>query len=246
MAKNKKINKREKHGINNELIRILNILLSKDTQKKRKKQKSEVNLEKLLENSKEKLRRFDEFIPKESYHIFIHEKNNEEEKISVRYSVVEEDSGYSVAISYDNSSKEERLQLKAESTDEMEKYSITITKPDELLKYYAITIEYETPKEKISFEYIVPVRSYREEREEKLQDFTNKVDKSLAILPKSVMGGVLGFTYIGENYMARRDDLTGSTANMVDVHETIHTPDEYETRILTSWMLTREKPRYKN
>lgn len=240
---NKKLNKRKKHSVDAELIRILNILLN-NAKKKRRKGKPEANLEKILEGSKEKLRRFDEFIPKESYHVFMHERNDEKERISVKYNVDEEDSGYSVAIDYENNGREERLQIKGKSTDEKEKYAITITKP--LGKDYTINIEYSTPKEKISAEYIVPVMSYREEREEKLQDFTNRIDKSLVILPKSIMGGVLGFTYLGENYMARRDDLVGSTANMVDVHEAIHTPDEYETRILTTWMLTRERPRYKN
>jgi len=80
--------------------------------------------------------------------------------------------------------------------------------------------------------------------QEQKNDFTKHADKSLHIFPESIMGGVLGFTYLGENYMARRADLTGSKAKMVDVHEAIHTPDEYETRILTDWMLLRQKPRY--
>jgi len=50
------------------------------------------------------------------------------------------------------------------------------------------------------------------------------------------------YDHLDENFIARRTDLTGSKARMVDVHEAIHTPDEYETRILTDWMLTREKP----
>ena len=68
--------------------------------------------------------------------------------------------------------------------------------------------------------------------------------KWLNILPESVMGGVLGFTYLGENFMGRRADLTGSTARMVDIHESIHTPDEYETRILTSWIMEKARPKY--
>ena len=77
------------------------------------------------------------------------------------------------------------------------------------------------------------------------QDFTNMLDKSLEILPRSLMGGVLGFTYLGSGKMARRDDLFGDMALMVDVHEAIHTPDEYETRVLTDWILRMEKPKYK-
>jgi hypothetical protein len=53
------------------------------------------------------------------------------------------------------------------------------------------------------------------------------------------MGGILGFTYLGQNKMALRDDLVGDK-EMVDVHESIHTPDEYETRILTDWILMKK------
>ena len=75
------------------------------------------------------------------------------------------------------------------------------------------------------------------------EDMTNRVPlKWLNILPENIMGGVLGFTYLGENFMGRRADLTGKTARMVDIHESIHTPDEYETRVLTSWIM--EKARY--
>jgi hypothetical protein len=77
------------------------------------------------------------------------------------------------------------------------------------------------------------------------QDFTNRLDKALEILPKSLMGGILGFTYLGSGKMTRRADLFGDMALMVDVHEAIHTPDEYETRVLTSWILRMEKPKYK-
>jgi len=77
------------------------------------------------------------------------------------------------------------------------------------------------------------------------QDFTDKVDKVLELVPKSLMGGILGYTHLFSGKMARRDDLTGDTSFMVDVHEAIHTPDEYETRILTDWMIKKERPRYK-
>jgi len=91
---------------------------------------------------------------------------------------------------------------------------------------------------KTSEDYISLVRNSKE-------DFSQRVQlKPLTILPANSMGSVLGFTYIGENFMARRADLTGKTARMVDIHESIHTPDEYETRILTSWILGKERLRY--
>ena len=77
------------------------------------------------------------------------------------------------------------------------------------------------------------------------EDMTNRVPlKWLNILPENIMGGVLGFTYLGENFMGRRADLTGKTARMVDIHESIHTPDEYETRVLTSWIMEKARSRY--
>ncbi|GEM_PF-3041715 len=77
------------------------------------------------------------------------------------------------------------------------------------------------------------------------EDMSERVPlKWLNILPETLMGGVLGFTYIGENFMGRRADLTGKTARMVDIHESIHTPDEYETRVITSWIMSKEKSAY--
>ncbi len=89
-------------------------------------------------------------------------------------------------------------------------------------------------------------QGYENSRINQLHDFTNKVPaKWVDILPESIMGGVLGFTYLGQGYMALRQDIQDDTSGeklMVDVHESIHTDDEYETRILTDWILDR-KPR---
>jgi hypothetical protein len=86
---------------------------------------------------------------------------------------------------------------------------------------------------------------YKDRIEKARQDFTFHLDKFLDILPKSIMGGVLGFTYLGSGKMTRRADLFGDMALLVDVHEAIHTPDEYETRVLTDWILRMETPKYK-
>ncbi len=77
------------------------------------------------------------------------------------------------------------------------------------------------------------------------EDMSDRVPlKWLNILPETMMGGVLGFTYLGENFMGRRADLTGKTARMVDIHKSIHTPDEYETRVLTDWIMQKTKMKY--
>ena len=38
--------------------------------------------------------------------------------------------------------------------------------------------------------------------------------------------------------------LAGKTARMVDIHESIHTSDEYETRVLTSWIMEKGRGKY--
>jgi len=76
-------------------------------------------------------------------------------------------------------------------------------------------------------------------------DFSNRVpSKTIHIMPKNYMGGVLGYTYLGESMMVLRDDLIGSLKKEVDIHESIHTPDEYETICLTRWMMEKSKPKY--
>lgn len=93
--------------------------------------------------------------------------------------------------------------------------------------------------------YLKALKDYLQKHVQDKEDMTNRVPlKWLNILPESMMGGVLGFTYLGENFMGRRADLTGKTARMVDIHESIHTPDEYETRRLTDWIMSKERSRY--
>ena len=75
-------------------------------------------------------------------------------------------------------------------------------------------------------------------------DFTNRNDKVLEMMPRQWMGGILGYTYLFSNKMARRDDLFGKEAEMVDIHEANHTTDEYETRVITDSMLLIKRPRY--
>src|SRR3989338_5745026 len=88
--------------------------------------------------------------------------------------------------------------------------------------------------------------SYLERRHEAMNDFTDRVPgKHLHTFPSSGNAGLYGFTYLGDQRVWRRDDLIGSEfAKMVDVHECIHTPDEYETRRITEWMMEKEKSRY--
>jgi hypothetical protein len=90
------------------------------------------------------------------------------------------------------------------------------------------------------------ISSYIQKRQEMLNDFTDRVPgKHLHTFPSTGNAGLFGFTYLGDVNAWRRDDLIGTEFSfMVDVHESIHTPDEYETRIITEWMMSKENSKY--
>ena len=156
---------------------------------------------------------------------------------------------YSITIKYEENSSEERLKVSIK-TDGKEVYSAeNVNKkefPDKVTPY-KITLIYENnyTEERLSITYRQQLRNYMKQHIEDREDMTNMVPlKWLNILPENMMGGVLGFTYLGENFMGRRADLVGKTARMVDIHESIHTPDEYETRVLTSWIMEKARNKY--
>ena len=96
----------------------------------------------------------------------------------------------------------------------------------------------------ISSSYALPHEDYLKQRQLTLQDFTRLApNKRLEKHPVAFTGeGVLGYTILGWDWMVVRDDLYGDKLFEVELHESIHTPDEYETRLITSWMLQRENP----
>ena len=156
---------------------------------------------------------------------------------------------YSVSIRYEESQHGDKLKISVKKA-EKEVYSAEITNKKETesrITPYKVIIAYEEnyAEERLAITYRQQLRGYMREHLNSKEDMTNRVPlKWLNILPETMMGGVLGFTYIGDHSMGRRADLTGSTARMVDIHESIHTPDEYETRILTSWIMEKTKPKY--
>ncbi|MBI2660088.1 hypothetical protein HYX07_02910 [Candidatus Woesearchaeota archaeon] len=156
---------------------------------------------------------------------------------------------YSVSINYEENSGHEKLSIKIRK-DGKEIYSAESSDKKEMkdkVAPYGVTASYEDRygEERLTITYRQQLRNYMKKHIENKEDMTNMVPlKWLNIFPESMMGGVLGFTYLGENFMGRRADLTGKTARMVDIHESIHTPDEYETRILTSWIMEKMRPKY--
>ena len=131
-------------------------------------------------------------------------------------------------------------------------YSVGIINKNNVLTKiapYSIQISYQDNynEERLSITYKQNLLNYLQQHINSKEDMSNRVPlKWLNILPETMMGGILGFTYLGENFMARRADLIGDTARMVDIHESIHTPDEYETRCITQWIMdTAKKPKYR-
>ena len=93
--------------------------------------------------------------------------------------------------------------------------------------------------------YSSVIGDYRDRRIESMHDFTDRVPgKNLETFPVSGNEGLYGYTFLGDIRAWRRDDLSGNFAKMVDIHESIHTPDEYETRILTDWIMTKQISKY--
>ena len=93
--------------------------------------------------------------------------------------------------------------------------------------------------------YSSVIGAYRDRRIESMHDFTDRVPgKNLETFPVSGNEGLYGYTFLGDIRAWRRDDLSGNFAKMVDIHESIHTPDEYETRILTDWIMTKQISKY--
>ncbi|MBI3027293.1 hypothetical protein HYY70_04200 [Candidatus Woesearchaeota archaeon] len=161
----------------------------------------------------------------------------------------EKPNDYSISIKYEENENEDKLKISIKNA-EKEIYSAEIANKKEQndkVAPYSVKISYEDnySEERLAITYKQQLKNYLHQHIESKEDMTNRVPlKWLNILPESVMGSVLGFTYLGENFMGRRADLTGKTARMVDIHESIHTPDEYETRVLTRWIMERIKPKY--
>ncbi len=126
-----------------------------------------------------------------------------------------------------------------EEKERNEHTKVIIPQPSQNIAYHN-TLQNQGPN------YGPLLASYLERRHEAMHDFTDRVPgKHLNTFPSAGNAGLYGFTYIGDQRVWRRDDLIGSKfATMVDVHECIHTPDEYETRRITEWMMERERSRY--
>lgn len=100
----------------------------------------------------------------------------------------------------------------------------------------------------------LPTPEYGEKLAFQREDVSHNIPlKFVNIEAKSSMGGVLGYVYPGDSKITLREDLAGSGSSLakeVDIHECIHTPvgdewGEYETRLLSRWMMEKPKIKYK-
>src|SRR3989338_3832164 len=212
-----------------------------DFKTKQEKEPQTKNLEHIVGNSKPKV----EFKDVKELETLLLKNLSESVKINKSIGINSSDVFYSLNLRL----QENKLKISIKK-DEKEIYSSEITnKKDAKDKVvpYSIRISYEDgyAEERLSITYRQQLKNYLHKHLEDKEDMTNRVPlKWLNILPESMMGGVLGFTYLGDNSMGRRADLVGKTARMVDIHESIHTPDEYETRVLTSWIMEKVRGKY--
>jgi hypothetical protein len=67
-------------------------------------------------------------------------------------------------------------------------------------------------------------------------DFSNRIpDKFMT--KENLPSGLYGYTWLGNNQMVISDNIDYSQNQKTQLHECIHTNDEYETRRLTDWMM---------
>ena len=200
-------------------------------------------LESIIFSHSEKNIRISKNVRTNSFDVF-HEIEMSRKKTEAEISSAVE----SISITYEENSRSEKLKvtLRKSGKDYSSEFAKEKEKESEIMPY-RLTINYTQNYEieRLSISYAQQVKGYMKEHIKSKEDMSNRVPlKWLNILPENIMGGVLGFTYLGENFMGRRADLVGKTARMVDIHESIHTPDEYETRILTSWIMEKMRTKY--
>lgn len=168
-------------------------------------------------------------------------------RVAVRYHSTDEEENIDVTVTQEEVSSSETTIRRTATRKEAKQYSFSVLRrkgPQERRGYEVrLAYSYARGEEQASVEYLES--GYARQLAEQKEDFSARVPfKVLHPQPRNIMGGVLGYTYLGENMMAVRDDLVGAMKREVDIHESIHTPNEYETRVLTWWMMEKPKMEY--
>lgn len=108
-----------------------------------------------------------------------------------------------------------------------------------------IIAEYNAEKDELTYHvfYGPPQDGYHEKRNEEMRDTSNLVPFKSLIVDK--FPGLYGWTILTDNVMGLDEGLQKGDPEfkkMVYVHEAIHTPDEFETRMITDWIMSKEMP----
>jgi len=86
--------------------------------------------------------------------------------------------------------------------------------------------------------------SFVEEYEKNMILSKNDVTRHIPnkrIKKRKLPSGLYGYTSLGMDYMVINNNLTQEKDYETQIHEAIHTNDEYETRLLTQWILENIK-----
>lgn len=87
--------------------------------------------------------------------------------------------------------------------------------------------------------YRAPHESYLERWLMDRNDFSRNIPlKSVEFDSHLLQAGIYGMTYLASSHTTRDRFLMPEKARETDVHECIHTDWEYETRLLTQWILS--------
>lgn len=101
-------------------------------------------------------------------------------------------------------------------------------------------------QKKLSPEYNLN-HSYLQHFRQDCQDPTRLLPAtSQRSFPRNGFEWLCGFTYRGTGIINIREDLQGEQRMETQIHESIHTPDEYETRRLTEWIMSVLPPEMHN
>jgi hypothetical protein len=108
-----------------------------------------------------------------------------------------------------------------------------------------ILAEYDAEEDKTTYHifYSPPIEDYFDKRNEEIRDTANLVPFKRLIIGK--FPGLYGWTILTDNVMGLDEGLQSGDQEfkkMVYVHEAIHTPDEFETRMITDWIMSKEMP----
>ncbi|MBD3355222.1 hypothetical protein GF361_04525 [Candidatus Woesearchaeota archaeon] len=83
-------------------------------------------------------------------------------------------------------------------------------------------------------------QEYEKNKDAAKNDFTRFIlDKRMK--KSNLPSKIYGYTFLGLDYMVINDNLSKEKEYETKIHESIHTPDEYETRLLTWWMIKKIK-----